>query len=476
MQLIMCFIRPSIFLVFLAFAHAVAPYHSPVGLLDDLRAARQSGAGTAELDHVEPESIVTYRWNGDRPDSNREPKWMHEKDLFVPLATSLFDKIRGATALRTIPNESKEIYSFPENLLSLLIKIAMEPTKNDGNKPWELGLHHAVNSLNAEMKTSLEAKDVELASKLRSLPLDVQTTILERTSIPSIKYLSKLFTELLAENPLRRDATLRRLVWQEMLLLSYFSRVDREAFRNLHLDDGFLTTIVQAHSIDVQKAGGNAWYGGMSTTPISLSDELADRVVLEKRWPLADYYQDYDRLLNEGQGELKERLDRFLFTYVMSSSGDVLKNTKTSSALVPKLTKLPTGWWLTSSQTSIDGEVRQLVKELFESIHSDYITVAAAINEKNEAGARSGSMSAVLFADTHPYTGIHGRQASILARYQAAQHLCRYSVINCGQIFSHTMQGPRAVKRWLRGLSLFWSTIDRMDGPWASHRFSHFEK
>ncbi|EGF98689.1 uncharacterized protein MELLADRAFT_69141 [Melampsora larici-populina 98AG31] len=445
----MCFTRPSIPVVLLAFAHAVASHNPPVGLLGDLGAARRM----VEMGDVNPEHIVTFRWDAYGPDSIL---YLSNPDLFVPLATSLVDKIRADMALRTVPIEHKDMYSFPENLLLLLIRIAKQPI--DGNKPWELSTHHPIilNYLNAEMETSLEAKDVELASRLRSLPLNTQTEILGRVSIPRVETLSKLFKEL------RADDKLRRLIWQEMQLLSYFSPVDRKAFRDLHLDDTFLRAIVRAHSIESKRTGGKAWYGGMSMGEISLSDELADRIVPAKLSPLADYYQDYDRLLNEGNGELKERLDRFLFTHVMSLSSHVRENKNTARTFVPRLTELPNGWWLPSSQTSIEGVVRPLIDKLFESLHSDFITVTTAINEKNEKARASGVLSALSYPDTDPYTAIHGRQASVLARYQAIRHLCKYSGIDMHHVFLISFQDPRAVRRWLAGLSRYWSVIDNV--------------
>ncbi|EGG10055.1 uncharacterized protein MELLADRAFT_103389 [Melampsora larici-populina 98AG31] len=396
------------------------------------------GAGMVEFDDVDPERIVTYRWDADAPDSHH---------LFVPLATSLFNKIRGNTALRTVPIEHKDMYSFPQNLLLLLLRIAEEPT--NVNKQWELSIRRAIGPLNAEMKTSIEAKDQELASRLRSLPLDAQTHILERVSIPSVESLSRLFRELPAKD------TLRRLVWQEMQLLNYFSQVDRQAFRNLHLDDESLSSIVRAHSFDSKRAGGTAWYGGMTIEPISLSDELANRIVPAKLSPLADYYQDYDRLLN----------------------GHVLENRKTASVFVPKLTKLPTGWWLTSLPTWIEGDVRSLVKELFDSIHSDYITVLTVIKEKNKVGRTTALTSKasnayfrLLHPEIDPYLGIEGRGASILARYQLARHLCEYSGIDLNQIFPQSIQDPIRVFLWLKSLSNRWSSLDHLTHEFAYQR------
>lgn len=282
----MFFTRCSSFLVLLASSCTVAPHSLPANLLEELGHV----GGTSELDHVEPERIVTYRWDGDRPDSHREPRWMHKQNVFVPLAASLYNKIRRNTALRTGPNEGKAKYSIPEDILFLLLKIAMQPADEEVNKPWELSMHHAVNYLNAEMKTSLEAKDVKFASTLRRLPQEVQTKILKRVS--SVESLSNLFMEL------KPGDQLRKLVWQEMQLLSYFSQVDREVFRDLHRDDRFLSTVVQFHALQCRRSGSRAWSGGMAIAPISLSDELAKRIVPANHAPLADYFQDYDRFLN----------------------------------------------------------------------------------------------------------------------------------------------------------------------------------
>lgn len=120
----------------------------------------------------------------------------------------------------------------------------------------------------------------------------VGPTIQTFQGLSNVGSLSKLFVKLHPEDKLRR------LVWQEIQLLSYFSEVDRQALRELHNDDNFLDTLVRFHSYECQISGSRAWSGGMAITPISLSEELAKRTVPARLSWLADYYQDYDRLLN----------------------------------------------------------------------------------------------------------------------------------------------------------------------------------
>ncbi|EGG09324.1 uncharacterized protein MELLADRAFT_104276 [Melampsora larici-populina 98AG31] len=379
----MLFSRHSLSLVFLALSHAVAPHSLPATLLEEL-------GRTSKLDHLDPESIVTCRWDGNKPDSYREPRWMHNQNVFLPLATSLFDKIRKHNALRTDPIGDKEKYSTPEDVLLMLIKIAMQPTNDEVNKPWELSMHQAVNYLNAEMQ-----------------------------------------------------------------LLSYFTQVDREVFRNLHRDDEFLNTIVQFHALECQRAGSRGWLGSLADTPVLLSNELADRIVPANLWPLADYYQDYDRLLNEGQGELKERLDRFLFTNFMSRSVyGPNQYVNPGITLARRINQLPTGWWLSSSQTEVEGEVTQLIKDLIESIRSDYTAAATALREQRSTSPRLNIHS---YQHSPAHNPTIGQQTSILSRFQAAQHLCRYLGVDFDQVFSSQIQEHGHVRVWLRFLAANWS-------------------
>lgn len=159
---------------------------------------------------------------------------------------------------------------------------------------------------------------------------------------------------------------------------------------------------------------------------------------------------------------MKERLDRFLFIYILSGSPYGRNNMNPVDTLASKLTQLPTGWWLPSSQTSIELQVSQLVTKLIESLRSDHIT---ATMSQHQSGERSSP------SNLHAYTHLHhepdpahllmGRQASILARFQAAQHLCKYSGSDFSQVFSTSIEEPGKVLAWLLDLSNRWSTFNR---------------
>lgn len=380
----------------------------------------------------------------------------------MPLATSLLRQIRSQTGHRIHSTADHEKYSTPEDLLSLLIEIAKPPSKSEVNKaakseerkPW---------TLNNDRETSRQAKDVQLASNAQRLPIELQIGILQQ--VPHVESLGKFYATL--------DTTdqLRETIWQEILLLSYFSQVDREVFRNLHRDpkyDKFLHAVVRSHSFDCQEAGSRAWSGGMTIVPISLSDELAKRIVPPKLSWLADYYQDYDRLLNEGHGELKERLDRFFFVNVMSPS------VKSPSTLASKLTKLPTGWWLDSSQNLIEGGVSQLIKELIESVKSDYDKLVAALDVRRANYPRKDLPAyQLLTPELTPTFNLDGGESSILARLQAAQHLCKYSTTDFDQTFTTLIQEHTRVYGWLEALSARWSRVHDMEIVSFPRRFIH---
>ncbi|EGG09326.1 uncharacterized protein MELLADRAFT_104273 [Melampsora larici-populina 98AG31] len=475
----MFFTRSSIFLCFTASSYAVPAVPGDLGLLNLDRHLR---AGAIQIDHVEPqriepESIVTYRWDGENPDSYRVILtalvllyYLSNADVFLPLATSLLDKIRSQTVHRVHTAEDHEKYSTPEDLLSLLVQFAKPPAKSEANKAAKSEVNKAAKSqerkpwtLSNDRQPLRQAKDVQLANNAQRLPIELQLGILKQ--VPHIESLSKLFMTL------KPTDQLREMVWQEIQLLTYFSQVDREVFRNLYRDprnDDFLHAVVKSHTYDCQEARSRAWFGGMTIVPISLSDELAKRIVPTKLSWLADYYQDYDRLLNEGHGELKERLDRFFFINVMSNSAN------TPRTLASRLTTLPTGWWLDSSSDLMKGEVRQLVEELIKSVDVDYDKVVTGLNRQKELYTNQDLPGYQrLSPELSPAFKLDGGVSSIFARFQAAQHLCKYLKTDFDRIFETSSHEPTRVYDWLRALSTYWLRQYDMEIVAHPRRFIH---
>lgn len=135
-------------------------------------------------------------------------------------------------------------------------------------------------------------EDKDIMARVNSLPHDIRSKIAK--SVPLL--MAYVTSEFMKYPP---DSQILKSLWTEIVLLSFFRKIDQDYLCYLHNNADFLNAITRFHMYNskcYRSGSGFNWIGGLDYRPKSLSKELAS--IYTHIFRLGGFYEHYVELLN----------------------------------------------------------------------------------------------------------------------------------------------------------------------------------